>query len=128
MDKQELIQKLKTDDEYRQEFIEKNIQMGLLAEPAGLMAYAFHNTATGGFILFPAEDYGTPKFKAAVEDAARRGFKMLAVLALLNRATPLIQYELIPGAPEKAAEAAKVIWRDQLIGEGLLKPQTDGDA
>jgi hypothetical protein len=90
------------------------------------MIYAFHDSATGRFLNLPADDFGTPRFKAAVEEAMKAGFKMIAAIALMKRASPdghaLIEYEAMPGASEIDVEAARDIWRDSLIGEGILKP------
>lgn len=105
---------------------QKLIQMQLLARDAGLMIYSFHDSSKGRFLNLPAEDFGTPRFKAAVEDAEKEGFKMIAAIALMKRASPdghaLIEYEAMPGASEKDVESARDIWSDSLIRAGVLKP------
>jgi len=102
------------------------IRLQLLAREAGLMVYSFHNPSTGGFVNFPAEDFGGEQFKASVEGAEGHGFKMIAVIALMKRTAPdghaLIEFEAMPGASENDVEAARELWRDSLIRDGIIKP------
>lgn len=104
------------------------LKLQLLVREAGLMVYAFHNASTGGFLNLPAEDFGAPQFKAAVEGAEKQGFKMIAVIALMSRTSPdghaLIEYEPMPGASERDVESARNLWRDSLIRDGIVRPET----
>ena len=103
-----------------------SLRMQLLVRDAGRAVYACHNKTTGGFVLLPFEDAGSPQFDAFVKDANNHGFAMVAVIALMKHATPdglpLIECELMPGVSEEIAQEAKQFFRAKLIREGILKP------
>ncbi len=96
------------------------------AQP-GLMVWAYHNAATDQFLLLPDADFGSKAFTAAMENAAKDGASLIAVLAL-KKAAPgdeaLIEYELMRGASEKTAQRARLVFRDTLIGAGVLTMET----
>lgn len=102
------------------------MRMQLLARDAERAVVAFCHVASGRFLLLPLEDYGTPKFTGAVEESMKAGFVMVALIGLRATADgkPLIEDEPMPGASAENVQKARHLFRDDLLRDGTLKPDS----
>lgn len=100
------------------------IRMQLLAKDADIAVVAFCHAKSDRFILLPLEDYGSPNFTAAVAEAMTDGFVMLALIALRSTPEPLIEDEAMPGASDESVQKARQLFQDQLLKNGLLRPDS----
>lgn len=100
------------------------LRMQLLAKDAELATVAFCHARSNRFLLLPLEDYGSPDFTAAVTQAMKEGFVMLALIALRSTAEgqPRIEDEAMPGASDENVQKARQLFRDQLLRSGILRP------
>jgi hypothetical protein len=96
-----------------------------VAQNAGdLVAFALGHKETGGFLLLPAKDDGTPAFTGAEREVTAKGFVVLGLIALLATADgqPMITDEPCDGVSADRMQAAKRVYKDDLISRGVLKP------
>jgi hypothetical protein len=99
------------------------LRLQMLERDSRVMAWAYYDEPTDQFMFLLETDYGTPAFDAGRQDAAKKGAKLVAVVAWMNDTGPdgeaLFEYEVTPGGNEEIAQRARDLFRKNVVEAGL---------